>query len=137
LPENQSRFTFARERQEHIRGTAVWRLAFTERDSPTVARLNDGDVLSTGTIWVAADGAILRTSLRVDLGRTGASSVVADLLPDNELGAWVTRRMEEDYPDVHCPSTYTTGAHIRMDTIGHSIAEKGIVSASTSLYATF
>jgi hypothetical protein len=64
-PDSLDRFKFTRKRTEP---GGVWEIAFRETERPTLVRTPDGQsVPSEGSVWVnAADGTVVRTSLRMD-----------------------------------------------------------------------
>jgi hypothetical protein len=115
LPENQPHFTFTRERIDKVRGTAASKIAFAEREHPTVVTVNDQDVLASGAIWLQeSDGAVLRTHLVLSViplatksRRPVDATVTVDFQRDARLALWLPARMDERYPDVTCTSVFT------------------------------
>ena len=122
-PAFQSRFTFTIVGSDRVNGIATTKLAFVERQQPTVI-VSDGDNLfSTGRLWLrVSDGAVLRTQLTLKLAATRTKagmngSVVVEYGRNEKLGMWVPTRMQETYDQIggindalDCTATY---AHFR------------------------
>lgn len=63
---NLSRFAFTRKGPKTIDGVQTVEIAFREAARPTIVTTRDGkDVPCTGTLWIAADGTIVRTRLQL------------------------------------------------------------------------
>jgi hypothetical protein len=98
-PNTQVRFAFTRAGTERVRGAVATKLAYRERRRPFVVKVDGADAPSSGTMWIDADGAVLRTQLQVSYptGRGAAASVTVDFQKDLRLGTWVPWRMVEQY----------------------------------------
>jgi hypothetical protein len=133
-PEFQGRFAFTVAGSEKVSGSPTVKVAFAERQPPTVITLNDKrEVLSTGFLWVReSDGAVVRTRLAIKAPQTedGAgieASVDVDYRYETKLNMWVPRRMEEKYAEaatggerVDCLSTYSN--YRRFETSGRLVS---------------
>lgn len=65
-PANLPRFTFKRKGTKKIDGTATVEMEFKETTSPTIVRTRAGnDVPLEGTLWIAEDGTVIRTRLKM------------------------------------------------------------------------
>jgi hypothetical protein len=66
-PENQSRFRFAKDGEDTVDGTRVWRVTYRETDRPTIVRTTTGrDAPASGTFWIdPVHGRVVRTSLEM------------------------------------------------------------------------
>jgi hypothetical protein len=103
LRDRQDRFRFKRSGITALRGVTLWTIRFEERQRPTLIRTPEGrDVVSEGVFWIdPGTGAVLRTELRVRLGRDLHSIILVSyahnerfdmLLPDDMNELYVTRR---------------------------------------------
>jgi hypothetical protein len=103
-PDNLDRFKFSRKRVE---GDGTWEIAFRETERPTLIRTPDGkSVPSEGSVWVnAADGTVLRTSLRMNRfvapasAKRAFSSAQVDVTYSRvpALDMWLPETMKESY----------------------------------------
>jgi hypothetical protein len=108
-PANHGRFSFA---SKGVDADGVWRIDFTERTVPTLITTPDGDpVPSSGTIWVRADGTVVRTLLKTDLSRVpgvedqrGAGSIEVTYRRVDALGMWLPAEMSEEYETTRGPA---------------------------------
>jgi hypothetical protein len=68
LDAHRSRFNFAKNREERIDGRLVWKVAFDERQRPTLVTQPDGgNVVSRGFAWLdPRTGVVVRTQLALD-----------------------------------------------------------------------
>ena len=111
----QPRFNFKLEGMTKIAGRTAAKLAFVERQRPTLIRSHDRDAPASGTVWIDADsGAVVRTRLDVKLYSAAAvkatggyspdpvntvetsAEVDVDYVPDAALDLCVPREMRED-----------------------------------------
>jgi hypothetical protein len=131
LPQNQRHFTFTRDRQERVRGSVVWKVAFKEMAEPTVVTLNNRPTPSTGAIWVReSDGTIVRTNLTLtwpvkafnSRPQPIVASVTVDFARDAKLMMCLPTRMSEQYLGLRCTSTYTNFR--RFETFGRIVSPK-------------
>jgi hypothetical protein len=99
--ESQQRFEFTVRDYEPVGQTAAWRVAFTEKGTPSVIQINGRDVQTMGEVWIAdADYAILRSRLTIkDVHFTLRSTVAIDVSYrfDERLATWVPEEMREVY----------------------------------------
>jgi hypothetical protein len=112
-PNAQPRFTFPRVGTERIDGVRATVLPFSERRRPFVVKVNGMDAPSSGTMWVnAADGSVVRTSLRVAFpsGRT-AALITVDFHEDNRLKIWAPWKMSEQYNTMNGESTTASASY--------------------------
>jgi hypothetical protein len=101
-----------------------------ERGTPTVATVNNEAVESSGAIWVVeSDGTVVRTNLTLRVPRPGQkpartpdASVTVDFQRDTKLMLWVPTRMEEQYRDLQCTSTYRNFR--RFETFGRIVTPR-------------
>jgi hypothetical protein len=139
-PAYRQRFDFTVLGPARIDGVATTRIRFVERARPTVIRLEGDDLPSSGTLWIADDGAVIRTELQNTSEKLGLRlSIVVTFRRDARLSMWVPSRMEETYEQaragwwgtpprslmvserIACDATYTnfrrfeTGARIVPD----------------------
>ena len=101
-PSYQSRFTFTirpQDREQRVGGVLVQKVIFVEVQRPTVIRDGDGDLLSSGALWVrVSDGTIVRTTLALTDRKTSTqASIAVDYRHDAKLDMWVPSHMEERY----------------------------------------
>jgi hypothetical protein len=100
---HRDRFRFRLEGTEQISGEDVWRLAYQEREHPTMIQANFRDTELIGRIWIgASDGAIVRTRLELTAkpraGLSGLRTVITvEYAPDEKLNRLVPASMQEDY----------------------------------------
>ena len=99
--ETQRRFEFTVRDYEPVGQTPAWRVAFTEKGTPTVIRINGRDVQTVGEVWIAdTDYAILRSRLTIkDVHFTLRSTVAIDVSYrfDERLATWLPEEMREVY----------------------------------------
>lgn len=105
----QRRFEFSSAGHEKIGGVATTRVDYVERLRPTIIRDGAADVPATGTVWIAADGAVLRTRLKARVANETMSSerqhveqvteaqIDVTYAHDSSSGMWLPARMEERY----------------------------------------
>lgn len=97
-PSYQPRFTFEIAGEDTINGVAAWRLAFVEKEMPTVVTVDRHDAFSKGDIWLTSSGIVLRTHLVVENPTTSlSSSLVVTYGRDSKVAGWFPVRMEETY----------------------------------------
>jgi len=97
-PTFQPRFDFALKGSVVVDSVEVWEVAFDERTRPSLIQSPTGDLLSTGSIWVRADGTIVQTRLVVaDRESNTQATIDVQYQPDAKLDVWVPREMEEAY----------------------------------------
>ena len=103
LRDRQDRFRFKRSGITAMRGVTVWTITFKERQRPTLIRTPEGrDVVSEGVFWIdPGTGAVLRTELRIGMGRRLRSIILVSyahherfemLLPDDMNELYLTGR---------------------------------------------
>jgi hypothetical protein len=102
--DNLDRFKFTRKRAG---ADGIWEIAFRETDRPTLIRTPEGQsVPSEGSVWVnAADGTVVRTSLRMNKFATGSgakrefTSAQVDVTYSRvaPLDMWLPETMRESY----------------------------------------
>ena len=98
-PVKAKRFSFTPAGADRIDGIAATRVAYHERDAPTTVQDDKGNNLfSTGTLWIADDGTVLRTQVRI-VASTAPLSMEAtvEFRTDPKLGMRVPVRMTETY----------------------------------------
>jgi hypothetical protein len=121
-PESQPRFAFSGAGTERIGGIRANVFFFSERRRPYVVKVNGMDGQSRGTVWInAADGAVLRTNLRVMLpsGRGTAAVLTVDFAKADRLGIWAPAKMTEQYNSMSGDTTTGTASYAnfrRFDT---------------------
>jgi hypothetical protein len=93
---DQPRVSFRKEGEETIEGIRVWRIAYRERDTPTIVRSLEGrDLKARGLVWVApGSGQVWRTSIAWDDVR---ASVIVDYGRSNIEDVLVPLKMTERY----------------------------------------
>ena len=107
-PDSQRRFKLTLQGEEMVDGVRVSKIAFDEKASPTVIQDNGRDRPARGMIWIAEDGAIVRTRLEVgDRLRGYTTSIVVDYQRDPKLEMLVPMTMHEKYMQIM--NTYTIG----------------------------
>jgi hypothetical protein len=96
-PINRSRFSLSRSGGDTIDGRATWRLAFKERERPTIIRDLDGrDRRASGSIWLdPLTGDVMKTTLEWEGEPDG--SITVTYQRDLNIGALVPVRMIEEY----------------------------------------
>jgi hypothetical protein len=96
----RDRFSFKREGDEDLVGVRAWRIAFREKDRPTIVRTPEGrPVFSTGRIWVDPDdGRIMRTEQQNAIDKLRVT-ILVDFVQHTELGLLVPSRMQERFDD--------------------------------------
>lgn len=98
-PAKARRFAFNPAGADRIDGIAVTRVTYHERDAPTTVQDDAGhNMFAAGTLWIADDGAVLRTSVRI-VAPTAPLSMEAtvEFRTDEKLGVRVPVRMVESY----------------------------------------
>jgi hypothetical protein len=98
-PDVQSRFSFRIAGAEQVAGVAATRLAFRERERPTLIRdsRSGRDLPASGALVVAEDGTIWRTELHVETPGATAVQIRVSYVRDDRLGLLVPSVMDEDY----------------------------------------
>ena len=100
---HRDRFKFKLRGAEKIGGEDVWRVAYEEREHPTIIRASGHDTDLSGEIWArASDGAVLRTRMTLSAGPQGrmggiTTVVTVEYALDGKLQMLVPARMEEQY----------------------------------------
>jgi hypothetical protein len=97
---NHDRLSFHKRGEERLEGRAVWVVAFTERERPTLVKTPDGrNRAAHGTVWIdPGDGAVLRTALEFDAaGDSPATSITVVYHHEDTLGLLVPYEMRELY----------------------------------------
>jgi hypothetical protein len=96
----RDRFSFKHEGAEEIIGVKAWRIAFREKDRPTIVRTPEGrSVVSTGRIWVdPEDGRIVRTEQQHALDRLRVT-ILVQFQKHDELRLLVPSLMQERFDD--------------------------------------
>jgi hypothetical protein len=98
--QRQPRFTFTLKGEEKIAGKPVRKIDFVERSPAVVQDDNGRDVLSSGSVWIAADGAIARTRIEFSAPvdrpvREMKVATTVNFAPDAKLGVWVPMSLLE------------------------------------------
>ena len=93
---SRSRVSFKKDGEETIDDVRVWRLAYREREPPTIVRTLEGhEARSRGMVWVVpGSGAIRRTTIGWDAVR---GTVTVDYGPSSVADVLVPLRMTERY----------------------------------------
>ena len=100
---HRDRFRFRFDGAEQISGEDLWRLAYQEREHPTMIQANFRDTELVGRIWIrASDGAIVRTRLELTAKPRAAFSglhtvITVEYATDEKLNRLVPATMQEDY----------------------------------------
>ncbi|HUK34020.1 MAG TPA: hypothetical protein VLV86_08935 [Vicinamibacterales bacterium] len=100
---HRDRFKFRLEGSEVISSDEVWRLAYQEREHPTIIQANFRDTELVGHIWTrASDGAVVRTRLELTAkpraGYSGLLTIVTvEYTRDEKLARLVPASMQEEY----------------------------------------
>ncbi len=122
--ENQPRFAFELKDAEQVAGDTAWKIAFSERQRPTVIAFNGNPAPSSGAVWIRArDGAVVRTEERLLLSELQVH-VRVEFRHDPRLDAWVPAKMDEKYePDHGLPIACTAkyGNYRRFETAGRLV----------------
>jgi hypothetical protein len=93
-PESRRRFGFALAGEETVNGVVTSKVTFNEEARPTFIQNSP----SHGMIWIAADGAIVRTRLEVgNRQQRLTASIVVDYRRDQKLDMMVPVTMREIY----------------------------------------
>ena len=98
-PRNQPRFAFRLDGHDERQGVPTWRVRFSERARPTLARASRGqDVPARGLLWMEAGSAALVES-RLELRPPGPLPIVIETVyaHDDRLGGWLPTEMREAY----------------------------------------
>ena len=101
-PKHVGRFSFEPAGTENIDGTATTVVRFTEKRGPTFIRTTrHDDVFTNGRLWIAADGRVLQTALRVDERDTGVIVRIDVTYRDvPSLGILMPAEMRESYTNL-------------------------------------
>jgi hypothetical protein len=96
----RDRFSFKHEGEDDLAGVRAWRIAFREKERPTIVRTPEGrSVVSTGRIWVdPADGRIIRTEQQNAIDKLRVT-ILVDFVQHAGLGLLVPSRMQERFDD--------------------------------------
>jgi hypothetical protein len=133
-PASQNRFRFTAEGDGEVDGVAVRRVGFEERERPTIIR--DGrshrDAPSSGTLFIADDGRVMRSELHLKVPRDTTSSISVTFGYEPRLEMMVPTVMEEEYRTspssrqrelITCRATYSN--YRRFETEGRVITPVG------------
>jgi hypothetical protein len=105
-PDSQKRFRFSADGTGEVDDVPVQRVKFEERDRPTFVR--DGrshrDAPSSGTLFIAGDGRVMRSELRLQAPRDTTSAISVTFGYEPRLEMMVPTLMEEEYRTSHSPS---------------------------------
>ena len=98
--QRQPRFTFSLKGEEKIAGQAVRKIDFAERSPALIQDDSSRDVLSIGSVWIAADGAIARTRVEFNAPvdrpvRSMKVVTTVNFAADAKLGVWVPASLLE------------------------------------------
>ena len=101
-PRHVGRFAFEPAGTETIDGTATTIVRFTEKRGPTFIQTPRHDeVFTTGRLWIAADGRVLQTALRVDERDTGVVVRIDVTYRDvPTIGLLMPAEMRESYTNL-------------------------------------
>jgi hypothetical protein len=122
--DSQMRFSFSRAGTERIGAVRATMLVYRERRRPYVITVDGMDAQSSGTMWIdAAEGAVLRTNLRVarPSGRGTIASITVDFEQDARLGIWVPSRMSEQYNSASGQTTIGTASYANFRRFATSV----------------
>jgi len=97
-PTLQRRFVFTLEGAVNVGGVEAWGLAFDEITRPSLIQSPTGDLLSTGSIRVRADGTVVQTRLVLDDPEVNTQATISvRYQPNDRLDVWAPSAMEETY----------------------------------------
>jgi hypothetical protein len=98
-PASQPRFRFSDQGRDLVDGVAVRRVAFDERERPTVVRdaRTRRDAPASGLLLIADDGRVLRSELAIAIPRSTTSSIKVTYGFESRLEMMVPLLMEEEY----------------------------------------
>jgi hypothetical protein len=99
-PRNQRRFSFRLVGPDERGRVPTWKLAFGEKDRPTLTRTWRGeDVPARGLLWIESGGfAVVASRLEMKSPRgIGPIAIDTDYARDERLGAWLPTQMQETY----------------------------------------
>ena len=129
-PDAQPRFSFSEAGDESLDHVATHKVRFEERTHPTIIQDRGADLLSSGLMWIADDGAVWRTQLDVEShGRGGPAfgSIVVQYRRDARVAMLVPIQMNETYAagfeEIECEATYSNFRH--FETSARIIQEEG------------
>jgi len=93
------RFSFTPAGADRIGGLAATRITFHERDAPTIVQDDQGrNMYASGTLWIADDGAVLRTLVHINAPFAPLSMEASvEFRMEPKLGIRVPVRMVETY----------------------------------------
>jgi hypothetical protein len=96
---SQWRFRFRHDGGETVDGVPAYRVAFEERERPTIIRDGGGrrDVPSSGLLVLDEDGRVLRSELRLQAPRQTQSVIRVTYEYEARLQMMVPRSMDEEY----------------------------------------
>jgi len=114
----QPRFAFREAAREPVNGIDAHRIEYEERQQPTLVQDEEGrPLVARGTIWLGDAGAVLKTTLAMEIPASWTSIAVAvDFRRDKKAAMWAPVRMEETYTQrfmnaiqekVECTATYS------------------------------
>ena len=109
-PRSETHVSFTKDGEETIEGIRVWRIAYRERDRPTIVRTLEGrDLRSRGIVWVSpTSGQVWRTTIMWDAVRGqvtvayGRSNIADVLVP-----LTMTERYESSSGTITGEATYS------------------------------
>jgi hypothetical protein len=101
----------------------AWKVAFAERELPTVIQTPTANLLSNGTVWIGrADATVLRTSLVIkDPSTNTEAEISVDYKFDVRLGIGVPIRMAEVYVQTVIRNVAPAGSPQRLITASERI----------------
>jgi hypothetical protein len=104
-PQKVERFTFRSVGSETIDGVRTEKVTYREQRTPTIVEDEHGaNMFAQGTLWIAADGTVMRTNLHIDVPFAPLSmDVTVDYHRDAKLGIQVPTRMREHYVQRNVP----------------------------------
>jgi hypothetical protein len=125
--ENQQRFTFALVGQETIDGVETSKVTFDEQARPTFIQDDNRSLPTHGILWVADDGAVVRTRLDVRDPLHGLSAIIfVNYRAEQKLEMLVPGTMHEIYiaagqnsEHVECNARYSSFR--RFETAAHVV----------------
>jgi len=97
-PANRSRFVFRKLGEETLGGMRTWKVAYSERASPTFVTGERGDLPVEGVFWIdPEDGTVVRTVLHLKPEPTTVEIHVTYRANEKLGGMWVPVEMRETH----------------------------------------
>lgn len=115
-PSRQIHFQFELRGQTTVGGRGVHALAYREVDRPTTVTGPNGNLASSGTLFIADDGTVVRTELYVRDELNGDDAHISvDYRLDSRLAMWVPATMVERYTQqrIELPAGFATSQSVQ------------------------